>query len=515
MMPPPVETILWRKGRLSYSYTLEEPRWTVEEAQRFSLEELHCLWRDLAQKFYRSGEIAKVLPSGHSAWVIQTYLRENVEIPSVQDEVLKQTTEGKTPAEIARTVRTTPRRVQQIIRESRGPCRTYNTTERNVDRFLDNPKKYWTARFTQSVPFGRSLLERCASEIGRSPVIGFPTIRLAVDLLHRVHRTRNTDQTKRDALCLLVQSRGIEAQVYNIRARYEMALRKSILAMRLSGDCIPCEADQLRQLGKVYASWKRWDESYLALGGSMARYRTLGGLGDVGHDLRGNGLANCFLLKSELDFCTVSPEMGALAARDGLKIMTGKESPILARNLVFALAKCLQPSRKPYEVEESQELLGLCFDNLEFAQSCSLARAMLYWLKGHLLVTKNRRDEAIECLTLALEDAQACEDEQDVGCILADLGALNPAPREIRGYIEDFCECQWSDEEKREILVVPAWCNKLEDKIRFLYDLSTKSRKEIDISVLLDLRKTAGGDKRMPSFILPPPPTGLEWDALR
>jgi tetratricopeptide (TPR) repeat protein len=276
--------------------------------------------------------------------------------------------------------------------------------------------------------------------------------------------------------------------------RHLIALEKAQAALDSSAGCIQCEADQLRRLAYVYVWSKRWADADSSLQGATRRYRLLG---NSGHDLLGNGIANCLLLKCILRYFTASPEAGAVEARRGLKVLTGNESPILFGSLIAALAKCLQPSKNPREVQESQELLDWCFDNFKFAEVRSVARAMLFWLRGNLAAVMGRIDDAIQDLTLALDDARALELEKDAASILADLGALNPDPREIRGYIEDFCD--WNDAGD---LVVPSWFSNLDAEIRAVYDIALKSRKQIDVSTFVALREAAGGESRMPAFII-------------
>ena len=138
---------------------------------------------------------------------------------------------------------------------------------------------------------------------------------------------------------------------------------------------------------------------------------------------------------------------------------------------------------------------------------------MLHWLKGQLLTVKGRRDEAIDSLTLALEDAQACH-LKDVGDILEDLAALNPDPHLIRNHIEDFCD--W---DRKGNLIVPSWCKNLESELIPVYDLVIDRKAPIDVSIFSELREAAGRERRMPSFFMPLPPSisaGPEiWDAVR
>jgi hypothetical protein len=240
----------------------------------------------------------------------------------------------------------------------------------------------------------------------------------------------------------------------------------------------------------------------------MGRYQSIG---TAGHDLYGNGVANCFLIRCGLQLVSVGPEAGAIEARNGLKALTGKESPVLFTNLVFALARCLQPSKDPRELAESQQLLEWCIENLELGGQPTVARAMILWLRGLLAFVRGQIDEATEDLTLALDDAKELQLEQDAASILADLGALNPDPREIRNYIEDFCEWTQAGD-----LVVPPWLTNLDAEIRAVYELALKSRTRLDASVFFALREAAGGESRMPAFIIPSQASSqLDWSHIR
>lgn len=458
---------------------------------------------DLRRKGYTLEEISESLGTGDSAWVIGKWLKRSCKIPSTRERVLELS--DQPPKEISDQVGVSVRHVQRIIRgASDEPLSTHNTSEQNVDLFLSDPGSYMKADFTQSTEFGETLLKRCSHQVDIDPLEGLCIVEPSVELLDRVRHTRRTPKTTREALCLYLLSRGLEAHVYIITSQFNVALYllDTVVKKRIDG-CVPCEASYFLRSFHLYAKQRRWDEAGAALAESRNRYADLP---DCGHDLYGNGRANCQLSYSVLRYHTVSPDAGAAEARKGLALLTGDESSsALFCNLTFALAKCLLPSRIPKEIEESEELLDRCCRSFK-TDARSVPRTMIYWLKGQLLAVKDKLSDAIEYLTMALDDAQFLKLEDDVGCILADLGALNPAPREIRGYIEDFCECQWDEEEKdkEEILVVPPWCNKLDDKIRSLYDLSRKSSHRIDISVFSDLREAAGGDKRMPSFIIPP-----------
>jgi hypothetical protein len=209
------------------------------------------------------------------------------------------------------------------------------------------------------------------------------------------------------------------------------------------------------------------------------------------------------LLRSCCLYHTLSPEAAVEEARNALTKLSGKESPLLFAALVVALAKYLQASRDPRELEKSQAILDCCFDQLRTARSHPIGRLYLFMLKGHLLAVKGRRDEAIDSLTVALEAAQAAERENEIGLILADLGLLDPDPRNLRSHIEDFCE--WDENGE---LILPPWCRSLESEIRSLYEQAVNAESEIDESVFVALREAAGGEARMPSFIMTPPSAG-------
>lgn len=495
----------WERGS-----TLDEPQWTVEEARQLTLDELHSLWIELGRAWYKAEEIRKILPSGHSYWVIQNYLRENGGIPSLEDEVLKQARDGKDTAEIANAVRVTPRRVQQILRKLQGPARTQRTTKGNIDLFLSDPEKFFKSEFTQKKAFRWGLLKRCVRAVDENPRKGLQTVRNTVALFDRIKRTRRKEWTKRLAECLYVQSRGIESHVYAETGEHRIALQILSDLLFDVNNCLSCEADRKRRIALVYYRWNRLEDAWLHAGDATDRYRELG---TSGHDLYGNGLANCHLLNSHIHYEIVSPEAGAAEARTGLSLLTGKEAPTLLCYLVFALARCLMPSTDPREIDESERLLGWCFNNIDSAGKQSEARAMLHWLKGQILTVRGLREEAIDCFTLALEDAQACH-LNDVGDILEDLAALNPDPILIRNHIEDFCD--WDEKGN---LIVPCWCKHLENEIRPVYDLVTDRKAPIDVSIFSALRKEAGRERRMPSFMIPPSSSkssGVEtWDALR
>ena len=369
----------------------------------------------------------------------------------------------------------------------------FEGTTQNVDLFLSAPRGYMKAKFTQSWSFGWALLRRCSQEVDKDPIGGLQTIEIAAELLDRIRNTRRLQATKRRAQCLYLLSRGIEAHVYTVTSRHMIALGKLQFALKSSAGCISCQADQLRRLTLLYIWWNRWADAFSSLNGAEERCRYLG---NTGHDLLGNGVASCLYLKCQLKYFTESPEAGAVEARRGLKILTGKESPVLFASLILGLAKCLQPSKNPRDVQESQELLDWCFENFKFADVRSVARVLLYWLRGNLASVTGRIDDAIEDLTVALDDARELKLKQDAASILADLGALNPDPREVRNYIEDICE--WSEVGD---LIVPSWLSNVDAEIRAVYELALKSRTRLDASVFLALREAAGSESRMPAFI--------------
>ena len=458
-----------------------------------TLEDLKCRAVKLSLEGIRAKEISRTLGSVHSPWVIGKWLRD-ARVPPTRSRVLGHSAR-KSVSEIAKLLKISERQVQSVLRDEGLSQRSRRSTEQNVDLFLSAPREYMTARFTQSWPFGRALLKRCCEEVERSPVDGLKVTGIATELLDRIRNTRRVESTSRGSLCLYLIGRGIEAHVYTVTNRHMIALEKLQSALDSSAGCVSCEAGQLRRLAYLYICWHRWADARSSLSSSISRYRSIG---NAGHDLHGNGMANCLYLKCQLQYFTVGPEAGAAEARRGLKILTGKESPVLVCSLILALAVCLQPSKNPRDVQESQELLDWCFENFKFADVRSIARALLYWLRGNLAAVMGRIDDAIEDLTLALDDARVLQLEHEAASILADLGALNPHPREIRGYIEDFCE--WSDAGD---LIVPSWLSGLDAEIRSVYELALKSRTRLDASVFFTLREAAGGESRMPAFIIP------------
>jgi hypothetical protein len=392
------------------------------DLESLSLEEKKRLAVDLRWENYRAGEIKKILRLPQSEWAIQDWLRQANAVPSTRDLVLKKDGEGKDRKEIATTLRISRRRVDQIFCEANGPTRDYKTTEESIDLFLSEPERYMKAEFTQSPTFGWGLLKRCVEIGDENPKQALEAIEPSVALFDRIRRTRTKPHTRRPALCIYVQSRGIESLVY-------VATRRPMTAMAILGACLReieecffCEADGQRRTALVYAAMERWDDAWIAASGATDRYRSLG---TCGHDLLGNGLANCMLLNSMIYFNSVSPEAAAAEARKGVAELTGEESPTLLSYLLFALAKYLLFSSESKQLAESEELLRRCFERIDAASRQSEPRAMLHWLKGQILVAKGLQDEAIDCLTLALEDAEACH-LKDVEDILEDLTAFEP-----------------------------------------------------------------------------------------
>lgn len=458
-----------------------------------ALEDLKRRAVELRLEGIRANEISRILDSGHSAWTIRKWLRD-ARVPPTRSRVLELSAR-KEPFEIAEALKISERRVYSVLQDANFSERERKTTTQNVDLFLSAPSQYMKARFTQSWPFGWALLKRCSQEVDKDPMAGLETIEIAAELLDRIRETRRLQATKRNALCLYLLSRGIEAHVYTVTSRHVIALGKLQSALKSSDGCLSCQADQLRRLALLYIWWNRWADANSSLNGAAERYRYLG---NTGHDLLGNGMASCLYLKCQLKYFTQSPEAGAVEARRALRILTGRESPELFATLILALAKCLQPSKNPRDVQESQELLDWCFENFKFADVRSVVRVLLYWLRGNLASVMGRMDDAIEDLTVALEDARTLQLRQDAASILADLGALNPDPREVRGHIEDICE--WSDVGD---LIVPSWLSSLDTEIRAVYETALKSRNRIDTSVFSALREAAGGESRMPAFMIP------------
>lgn len=455
---------------------------------------------ELGLKGVRPKAIKTRLRLRQSVGVVTKWLRDAGVRRAVRARVVEMAAESK-PEDVAAALELSTRRVQQILREANGPARERRSPEQLVDLFLSDPYTYMTATFTRSQGFGRALVKRCAKAVVANPKTGLFVVEPCIELFDRNRKnTRLKDKKRRWALCFNVQCRGIEAHAYELSGHFRTAEEKLQGAFDAADGCMACEAEELWRLGRLYHSWKRCLESESAIEGALRRYLAFP---DSGHDLLGNGIANCMLVRSGCLYHTVSPEAGAVEARNALKKLTGKESPLLFAMLVVALAKYLQASRDPRSVDEAQALLDWCFDHLRIASSHPVGRLYLYMLKGHLLAVKGRRDDAIESLTVALEAAQACEHVNEIGLILADLGLLDPDPRNLRSHIEDFCD--WDDNGE---LILPQWCRSLESEIRSLYDQALSAETEIDDSVFVALREAAGGEARMPTFIVPPPPAG-------
>ena len=338
-----------------------------------------------------------------------------------------------------------------------------------------------------------------------NPVVGLEVaIEPTIDLFEYVRSTRRKLSTQRGAQCRYLQSRALEAHVYVATNRHTIG--QSILddAYHMRDGCILCEADYLRRYSKLYGSWKRWDEAQSTLDRAIGLYREIP---DSGHDLHHNGMANCFFSKTMLVYCTLGPEAGAQVAREGLEITSPRLSPTLFSNFVFALAKCLQPSQNPTEVQLAHELLNWYFENTEMAKQCSAPRVMLLWLRGLLLSAQRDLERALEDLTLALEDAHALQLGQEVSAILSDIGALLPDPREVRNHIEDFCD--WN--EKGDLLVPDWFGDSLESEVQTVYHLTLNTSGSLERSIFKSLRQTAGGEALMPTFLIP----SAERDRLR
>ena len=447
----------------------------------------------------RAKEISKRLHSSlgvrYSEWVIRKWIRDSKEVQPTRDRVLA-LVGSKSVNGIAKMVGVSERRVRAIIQEAQGPARQRNTPDQNVDRFLSNPSEFMKARFTQSPAFGRTLLRRCCAAVDKGPEDGRAILAPSLRLLEYIKDSRLVERARRQATCLFAQGLGIEAHVLSSANLHRSALSKMNTAINEASDCLTCKADQSRRLGVLYSSWKKWDDAHRFLRQAIEIYRDLG---THGHDLYGNGLANCMLLGAEVFYFSVSPQAGACKAREGMSLLTGSEMPALHFYLVFALAKCLQASRDPVEVAESRVLIEWFFKSQDLVGERSTFRTLLLWLRGQLASSQGNTGEAIECFTYALEDAQALEMEQEVPSILADLGAINPDPREIRGHIEDICE--WDDYGE---MIVPSWINKeLGSEILLVYDSSLSCSGDMNRDMFLNLRRAAGGEGIMPALVSP------------
>lgn len=479
----------------SYSMTGKVcPKYTAEQLREFKRRAV-----ELRLQGYRPREIKSILGTRHSAGTISRWLKRSGLIPSTVDRVLELDEDGLTVDEIRKKLRISKRRTLSILQQKRGKKRSRKTPEQNADIFLADPEGCMNERFTRSFPFCWALIKKCLKVVDDNPIIGREVVSPTVKLLTSLRSVRRTPETRRQATCLLFQGVSLDLHMDMVTSDPKLALEKLESASWMIEGCDECAADFYRRLSLAYAHLELYDMALKANATALLQYKALS---SAGHDLYGNGIANCYLARSAIRNLCVSPEAGAADARSGLRLASPKDSLYLYGLLILALAVCLKNTKGLAEVSESRRLLEsamIFFDS----DVPTITRAHIRWLDGLLAMLEGNPLDAEILLRHAREDAWYLKLETEVTAITADLGAINPHPYTVTNQVNELLVYDWTVGRK----VLPDWLSRdLQDALHEVHSAAQAAqvtKNSVDASVFQVLRDTAAqmpGSQLIPAF---------------
>lgn len=375
---------------------------------------------------------------GYRTRTVQNWLREARKaglLKSTRDLVIEM--DGQPADEIARTYGLSLSRVWAIQQEHRGyPAKPRPTPEQNVELFLEDPCACVGQPFTTTKPFGDVLVRRCNTIAIENPHNGLTSLKPAIQLFRGLTRSRS--KRSNYSTCHFLQAQGIKSYSYSKLGKHEDALQL------IDGEdtfvkerCGSCSAEYYRHRGYILFAWSfetkspsRSAESLVETDRAIDLYRTL----NEDHDLHNNGLAHCYLYRTQIRYYTQGPSAAMEDVRTGLSLMNSSTSKDLHQFLLHALAAILLKSGDPTGLDQARQIVR---EQLAYFGDAPTVPSMLTrWLMGLVESKAGDTEAALFHFEDAIDCAVQLRLQGEVAAIASDLAALNTDPRNVLAQIE-------------------------------------------------------------------------------
>lgn len=182
------------------------------------------------------------------------------------------------------------------------------------------------------------------------------------------------------ANCDLVTATGLKADWLRRKRRLEDAIAIIDSAIAAAEGRVCCVAEAYRRKALILLAQRRGSEALSAVNSAKRLYEEeIFGTGASHHNLNGKPLEACLVGRATIHFYMGDFRSGQKDSAEALRTIVPKETPVLYRNAVTALAWCLIKSG---EVEEARGLCSELEKNFEFDLVPSVSRAATRWLSG-------------------------------------------------------------------------------------------------------------------------------------
>lgn len=388
--------------------------------------------------------------------------------------------------EIAQDVGCSYENVRKIEREVRPTLEVdYIQADRRLAKFLADPEKERSERYTRYEAFQGQLVAHCNQLTKTDPKSAKPAIKVAMAHLSLLQRVLQAPEKVQVATCNLIQIKAINAARERMLDRPKNGLR--MIRELEPGGCISCVADLARRESLILLDLGRFRKALAKVRESHNLYLEMG---HSGHDASGNGLGNCSLLESNIYLLMGRPSQAALVIDSALANYVGSSAGILFFGLRFSKALALLALGDLARIKEARGISAALY--AECSPAASVPRLRTVWLDGRTAALDGDFETAIDRYEDAYEDAVELKTSAFSAAILADLVNL-PKSLESLGTRIDRLKVHHNGEPLDRF---PLWLQPIEEVLRWSAEMATKDLQ----AALRFLRKEGGGDKALPLF---------------
>lgn len=403
--------------------------------------------------------------------------------------------DGLSTRAIARRVGVARSTVATWLKEDRG----YSVREREADRkrgervtaFLADPPGVMAndAAFLRSRTFAWDLLRHCMVETNADKLRGLDLTEPTIGLF-QWQMGRGSIQRKRSAQCNLVQALGIRVAALRGLDRLAEARKLFERARELGEKCPACLADLDRRDAVIKRTLELYDEALATVDRAFARYQRLG---HHGHDLYGNGIADCLQTRAAIHAYHGRPDLALADAEGALALIDPDRTLDFYGILLVRFGYYLLATGDHTRLLEARRCVDAAMGRL--SDICSVQRAKTFWIQGLIEARLGHEDRAELLFMEAHEDLKELRLPRELGVLTTDRAKLGlPDRKKVLVALNDVRVFH-----AQRGMVVPSWMAEAVDALRSIWKAARTGSEDL-ASVIRLARDQLEGDLVMPAL---------------